>query len=206
MKIIEFQGGQGSQSWLQWRRSKITATDAGIILGLNNFKNMHQLWQEKMGFIDPEPENESMKRGQLLEPIARAQLSAQLGINFQPVVIESDDYPWMGASLDGIEQEKCCICEIKCMKLHKHLKVSRETLDPCHYAQMQHQLACSGYDSCIYQSWHDNETIEQSIYFKVFRDDEYIKNMIEKEKQFFFETMCCMKPTSDSWVFKEKVR
>ena len=82
MKIIEFEGGQGSESWLSWRRSKVTATDAGIILGLNNFKDMHQLWQEKMGFIEPQPATESMKRGNLLEPYAREMINAQLDIDF----------------------------------------------------------------------------------------------------------------------------
>ena len=62
MKILQLE--QGSQPWLSYRQKHIMATDAAIVLGLNNFKDMHQLWQEKMGFIEPEPANEAMKRGQ----------------------------------------------------------------------------------------------------------------------------------------------
>ena len=203
MKIITYD--QGSDQWLQWRRSKITATDAGIILGLNNWKDAHQLWQEKMGFIEPEPMNEAMKRGQLLEPIARGLLCEQLGVNFEPMVIESDQFYWMGASLDGISQDYTSICEIKCMKISKHLQVSEHTIDPCHYAQMQHQLACSNASVTYYASYHPDATDLLNI-VKIFPDEEYIKNMIEKEKEFFFETMCCMEPTRDSWTFKQKVR
>lgn len=203
MKILQLE--QGSQSWLSYRQKHIMATDAAIVLGLNNFKDMHQLWQEKMGFVQPEPVNDFMIRGQLLEKIAREQLNEQLGINFEPVVIESIDYPWMGASLDGISNDKSAICEIKCMKLSKHLQVSIDTLDPCHYAQMQHQLACSKADLVCYASYHPDAP-DPLTYFEIYPDDEYIKNMIEKEKEFFFETMCNMQPTRESWTLKKKIK
>ncbi len=203
MKIISLE--QGSDPWLEFRRKHIQATDAGIILGLNNFKDMHQLWQEKMGFIEPEPSNAAMARGQMLEPIARQLLCEQLGIHFEPLVIESGDYPWMGASLDGISLTHSTICEIKCMKLSKHLQVSAETLDPCHFAQMQHQIACTNAKIVYYASYHP-EAPETLTIVKIYPDKEYIENMIEKEKEFFFETMCSMEPTRESWTFKEKVR
>jgi len=205
MKIIEFEGGQGSESWLQWRRSKVTATDAGIILGLNKFKDMHQLWQEKMGFINPEPPSEAMKRGSLLENEARELLSEKTGIDFQPAVIESSKFYWMGASLDGINYEKKVICEIKCMKLSKHMNVSFDTLDPCHFSQMQHSLACSCFNLAYFGSYHpDAEEKLKIIYVPAYL--EYQKNMIEKEEEFYFETMCNMQPTRESFKFKEKVR
>lgn len=205
MKIIEFEGGQGSEAWLSWRKKVITATDAPIILGLNNFKDMHQLWLEKLGFVEPEPVNDFMTRGQALEPVARNLLGQLLGIYFKPIVIESDEYPWMGASLDGFNFNKDCICEIKCMKLSKHLQVSEDTIDPCHYAQMQHQLACTNASFCYYASYHPDAPDPLTI-VEIIPDEEYIKNMIKKEKEFFFETMCNMEPTRESWTFKEKVR
>jgi len=201
MKIINLE--QGSLPWLSYRQKHIMATDAAIVLGLNNFKDMHQLWQEKMGFIEPEPTNTAMLRGQTLEPIARDLLCEQLNLQFEPMVIESSQYPWMGASLDGISQEVGCICEIKCMKLSKHLQVSQDTIDPCHYAQMQHQLACSGTYVAYYASYHPDAAL---TVIKVDRNDDYIDEMIEKEKEFFFETMCNMQPTRESFKFKEKVR
>lgn len=203
MKILQLD--QGSQSWLDYRKNHVMATDSAIILGLNNFKDMHQLWLEKMGFIEPEPYNHFMKRGQELEPIARQLLSDKLQIDFEPAVIESSYYHWMGASLDGISLSHSVICEIKCMKLSKHLQVSEDTIDPCHYAQMQHQLACSKAYSCYYASYHP-DAHDPLIIIRIFADHSYIDEMIEKEKEFFFETMCNMQPTRDSWTLKQKVR
>jgi len=203
MKIINLE--QGSPQWLSYRQKHIMATDAGIILGLNNFKDMHQLWQEKMGFIEPEPVNQAMLRGQMLEPIARDLLCEQLDIEFEPMVVESSYYPWMGASLDGICKRHACICEIKCMKLQKHLQVSDENIDPCHYAQMQHQMCCAEVAVAYYASYHPDAPEPLAVAI-VYRNEPYIKSMIEKEKEFFFETMCSMEPTRESWTFKEKVR
>lgn len=203
MKIIELE--QGSQEWLSWRQKHITATDSAIILGLNHWKDAHQLWQEKMGFVEPEPINEAMKRGSLLEAEARNLLSDKLQIDFEPMVIESSDYPWMGASLDGISLSHSYICEIKCMKLSKHLQVSNENLDPCHKAQMMHQLACTNANAVFYASYHP-EAPEPLTIVKIYPDEEYIKDMIEKEQEFFFNTMCCMEPTKDSWTFKQKIK
>lgn len=196
---------QGSPQWLEYRKNHIMATDAGIILGLNNFKGTHQLWQEKMGFIEPEPVNDFMIRGSLLEPVARDLLCEQLGCYFKPLVIESDEYPWMGASLDGITNDWSYICEIKCMKLSKHLQVSEDNIDPCHYAQMQHQLACTRALAVYYASYHP-EAHEQLTIVKIYPNDEYIEKMIEKEKEFFFETMCNMEPTSESFTLKQRVK
>jgi putative phage-type endonuclease len=203
MKIIELE--QGSQQWLSWRQQHITATDAGIILGLNNFKGIHQLWQEKMGFVEPEPSNPAMLRGQMLESIARDLLYDQVGLNFKPMVIESDIYPWMGASLDGINYSRDAACEIKCMKLSKHLNVSLKTLDPCHYAQIQHQIECSGVDMVYYVSYHPEADLKLKI-INIYPDREYIEEMIEKEKEFYFETMCNMQPTRESFTLKQKIR
>ncbi len=201
MKIIELE--QGSPQWLSFRQKHIQATDAPIILGLNNFKGVHQLWQEKMGFIEPEPCNPAMLRGQELEPIARELLCKKLSIHFDPVVIESSQFPWMGASLDGISRNHEIICEIKCMKLSKHLQVSEDTIDPCHYAQMSHQLACSNAKMVCYASYHPDAPETLTI-VEIFPDEEYIQEMIEKEKEFYFETMCNMEPTKESFTLKQK--
>ncbi len=203
MKILSLD--QGSDPWLQYRRKHIMATDASIILGLNNFKDMHHLWQEKMGFIDPEPANESMKRGNFLEADARKLVCERLNLDFDPIVVESSEYPWMGASLDGISLSHSRICEIKCMKMSKHLQVSEDNLDLSHYAQMQHQLACTNAKVVYYASYHPDAPEPLTI-VEIYPDKQYIKNMIEKEKEFFFETMCNMQPTRDSWTLKQKVK
>ena len=201
MKIVDLQ--QNTPEWLKWRVQHVTATDAPKILNKDRWCGIHDHWMKKMGFIEPEPANEAMTRGSELEPIARGLLCEQLQIDFEPMVIESSDYPWMGASLDGISLSHSYICEIKCMKISKHLNVTENSIDPCHYAQMQHQLACTNAKLVYYASYHPDAEVKL-IVVPIYPFKEYIENLIEKEKEFFFETMCNMEPTSESWTLTER--
>lgn len=54
---------QGSAEWLALRRTKITASDAGVITQLNPWKTPRDLFFEKYGFIEI-IENEAMRRVQ----------------------------------------------------------------------------------------------------------------------------------------------
>ncbi len=203
MKIINLQ--QNTPEWLKWRVQHCTATDAPKILGKDRWTGIHDHWMKKMGFVEPDPVNDFMIRGTLLEPDARNLLCDKLQLDFEPMVVESSKYPWMGSSLDGISLSHSSICEIKCMKLSKHLQVSEDNIDPCHYAQIQHQLACTNAKIVYYASYHPDAPWPLTV-IEILPNKEYIEEMIEKEKEFFFETMCNMEPTRESFKFKEKVR
>lgn len=45
---------QGSDSWLNWRREGLTATEAGVILNQNPNKSPWRLWMEKKGKATPQ--------------------------------------------------------------------------------------------------------------------------------------------------------
>src|SRR4051812_15953986 len=93
---------QGSQSWLDYRDDHIMATDAGIIMGSNHFKDPFRLWEEKVGFKERDPENAAMRRGRELEDEARLVFNSITKLGMVPCVCESNERPWQAASLDGI--------------------------------------------------------------------------------------------------------
>src|ERR1700752_2200587 len=102
---------QGTQERLELRKTKITATDAIVIMGASNWKTKVHLYHEKLSNDPPMPSNERMKRGIDLEPVARDLFTIQTGIFMEPKVIVKD---WTMASLDGISELGQCILEIKC--------------------------------------------------------------------------------------------
>src|ERR1700743_3251665 len=118
MKVIELE--QGSQEWLSWRKTVITATDCSSIMGNNPWTTAYKCWQRKVGLIEENKSNEAMERGKRLEPEARSQFTQQYGIDMTPVVVESTEYDFLGASLDGISIMGNYLLEIKCGgdKLH----------------------------------------------------------------------------------------
>ena len=159
MKIISVE--QGSEEWISWRKEKITASDAPVILRSNKYITPVTLWEEKMDIIPQRPINEHMERGRLLEPIARKLFIEQTGIHVEPLVVENDHLSWMGASLDGIDISKKILIEIKCPTITGHLEAINKEIKPMYRDQMQHQLAVTGAEICFYITY--NEYHEQPL-------------------------------------------
>jgi putative phage-type endonuclease len=188
MKIINIY--QNTTEWITWRKSHVMATDASVIMDMNQFKTIDQIWKEKDPNFKPEPMNDRMKRGHDLEPIARALFIEKTGIEVSPACIEHDDLWWHGASLDGLDKTGKIIAEIKCPKLWTHLQAQNEEIAPYYYAQMQHQLFTSGADLCYYISYNPDieETLKMFI-VKIYPDKNFQQRMIEKETEFFEKYM-----------------
>jgi putative phage-type endonuclease len=203
MKIIPFD--QGSEDWLAYRRKRIMATDCGILLGLNPWSTPYDLWRQKLQMVPPIESNERMRRGQLLEPIARDMFIKEKSINMTPMVVQSSEYFWMAASLDGISDDKTSILEIKCPGLDTHLLATNGQVKDYYYSQMQHQLLVTECQICYYFSYNP-DCKNQSACLEIVRNEEYIKNMIEIEKRFYKENLCGRNEPDKTWTFKTKMK
>lgn len=169
---------QGSCEWLALRKTKITATDAPIIMGENKWKTPIDLYFQK---IDPdfqENENDAMRRGTRLEPFARELFCMETGIEVKPDVIIKD---WAMASLDGISECKRYVVEIKCPGKNYHDMAKSDTIPLHYYGQLQHQMYVCDLDSIYYYSFDGIE----GITIELKRCSSYIKKMILKEKMFY---------------------
>lgn len=167
---------QGSPAWLELRQTKITATDTATIMGLNPFKTRQELWLEKLGLKNPQPLNEKMREGQILEEKARIYINEHLETDFKPVVLLSIIHPFMMASLDGMDSSGK-ILEIKCgVKSYKQIL---EGYIPEYYmAQMQKQMYVADAGYCRYLCYRSDIQWKE-LYID--RDEDFIKCMIEQE-------------------------
>jgi len=150
---------QNSDEWLLWRKSIITASDASSILDVNPYCDAMECRLRKLGLL---PENEcsfAMKRGQDMEPLAREHYhKINLDQIFIPAVVESSEYPFLGASLDGITDDGKCILEIKCGE--KSYKMAENVVIPPYYfSQVQHQLICTRAEICYYYCFNGTNGI-----------------------------------------------
>lgn len=200
MKIISVE--QHTDQWLSWRREKITASDAAVILRLNRYTNPATLWEEKMEIIPAKPNNQHMERGKLLEPIARELFIEQTGIHVEPLVVEHDNLCWLGASLDGIDQSRRILVEIKCPEINGHLEALNKDIKPMYRAQMQHQLYATDAEMCFYVTYNEHHEQKMSI-LEVTRDEKFMQNMIEAELTFYKEFMCVWKQPPPNWKPKK---
>lgn len=174
---------QGSADWLALRKTKITASDASVIMGVNPWVSPLKLYNEKMGLSEPREKTFAMQRGNDLEEPARQCFEKKTGLTVFPRVVFHPENDWMMASLDGISLNEKHIVEIKCP-----LKFSLNI--PDHYfAQIQHQLACTELDMCYYFVFDGTD----GQFVEVNRDQQYIESLIKKENEFY---QCIVNKTS----------
>lgn len=186
MKIIDLK--QGCPEWLAFRRGKIGASDAPIIMGVSPFKTLGQLYKEKAEGIEPY-KNEAMQRGNDLEATARKEFEDsmvlfedRLDAKLVPMVAQSDQYEWMIASFDGIDTKNHILVEIKCPGEKDHAIALNSRIPPKYYPQLQHQMYVADYQEMYYFSYR---TPTNWCMVECKRSQEYIDKMILKEKEFW---------------------
>lgn len=112
MKIIKLE--QGKNSWLNWRKEGIGASEISILMGSNPYKTPLKLWNVKCGYEGEDFINAAMKHGMDNEEAVRQKMNKLYGIDLQPLCIEDEDFPFMKASLDGYDMKEQVLGEIKC--------------------------------------------------------------------------------------------
>ena len=172
---------QGSSDWLEWRRTVIGASDAPTIMRETPWKSRATLEREKAGEISRFKGNAATRLGHELEPIARERLSARLGKNLDPAVVQSVKWPWLAASLDGIDNQSTVVAEIKCGACAHRYTTQNGKVQPYYYGQLQHILLVTGLSQIIYFSFFP-DTPECLI--EIDRDENYIDKLLEETSQF----------------------
>ena|ERR1700679_546576 len=172
---------QGHPEWLELRRWKITSSDAAVILGVNPWKTVGQLLEDKLRGTLIE-KNAAMQRGSDLEEPARETFVMKSKIYVHPAVVISNEHAWMMTSLDGLSDCKKKAVEIKCPGEKTHRKAIKGQIPGYYYAQCQHHIATAQLDELYYFSFLD---FFDTCTIRVHRDNQYIKRMIEAEQEFY---------------------
>lgn len=173
---------QKTPEWHELRRNSLGASDAPVIMGISPYKTPLELWEEKLGLRQPSDATEHMNRGNDLEIVARDHYNVVFRDDMVPVVIQSDQFPFLIASLDGMNSMDDFI-EIKYNRDDVHEEVSScGTIPEHHMCQLQHQFLVTGKNDCHYVSINSRH---QVIFIKVCRDNNYIFKLADALHQFW---------------------
>lgn len=172
---------QGTKDWLEFRKDKIGASDAPIIMGVSPYKTPYELWCEKVGLKDKQYVTEYMERGIRLECEARSYAIRKLETLFQPEVLIHPKFRWMIASMDGINMLERKALEIKCPGKEDHQMALDKVIPPKYFPQLQHQLEVTGLDMIYYLSFDGKE----GCFIEVERDKNFIGKLLLKEQEFY---------------------
>lgn len=180
MKILDIE--QGSQEWLDLRKTKVTATDIAKIIGISPWGNIRTLYMQKKGFIDEAVETDAMRRGKELEPLIRERSEIYLLQSFKPIVGIHEEFDFAMASFDGINEKNKTLLEIKTASKVDHKEASNNRIPEKYYPQIQWQLFVSGYKLAYYASYHI--ATDDLVVISVERDDVKILEYYEQAKKF----------------------
>ncbi len=178
------------EAWLKERQTGIGGSDAGVILGVNPFKSLIELWEEKTADAPVESEiTAPMQRGIVLEPVA-AELYVERTsrqVRRQPMRRHAE-YDFMIGNVDRQilavgDVPSTGVLEIKCPGLRVMANVKAHGLSDYMTVQLLHYMAVYGYSwgsFCLFNA--ENWDV---IYFDLEADQEFIGSLIEREQEFW---------------------
>ena len=183
LPYIKFNIEQNTPEWHEWRAKGLGASSAATILGENPWRTRAEFLEE---LLHPKPFeiNEAMELGHDLEPIARKYYQRKRGLEVNPICLQSVNWPWLLASLDGMTEDGSNAVEIK-SGVAAYEETAKEMKVPSYYrAQVQQQLAVTGLKQMDFWAFWPGRS---SIGLTVKRNDAYIERIVNETKQFWDE-------------------
>jgi putative phage-type endonuclease len=177
---------QGTAEWRQWRCGGIGSSDAPVIMAENPWKSSGELLVEKRHGNGDREVTEAMARGTELEPEARRAYVLHTGRDVQPACLQSNQYEWLRASVDGITASCDAVVEIKCGE-SAYRKTAECGRPPEYYnGQLQHILAVTGLPVIDFWCYLPGSS---ALFVQVDRDDGYIERLLWEEYQFWTQVL-----------------
>jgi len=183
MKYIDLE--IGSQEWLDYRKTKIGASQSASILGICPFRSILDVFEEKVNgktfFV-----NNAMKRGLEREIEARKYAETVFEIPFEPKMVENNLYPWKFATLDCFSPFDKTIIEIKWANKKVHDLAKKGKVVDYYYVQCQSQMICAEVEEMWFLSCFQEEGQHiEFVLVKVEKDEVVVQKILEEEKAFY---------------------
>ncbi len=183
---------QGTDEWLEWRKSGVGASLVSTLIDCNPYKTKYVAWGEILGFWEEDDltRNPNIIRGNRYENEGSLAFQQQIGRSFFPVCVESAYGAPFIASLDGYNQLHNEVLEIKCPHPYKWKElVSQGRLSKAYrlyYSQVQYQLFVTNAE-IGYLAFYNVET-KELLTFKIKANTAYQEWLAEIVNDFY---VCC---------------
>jgi len=137
---------QNTQEWKAYRKDRIGASDANIIMGVSEYMTPLELWKVKTGKVDVDTDDPNFiqAKGHKLEEKIRAMHEVETGYDFPAIVCLSDVYPFLMCSLDGYCDVLQEVLECKYVGQEDFASVKNGMALPQYMPQVMTQLLLTG--------------------------------------------------------------
>lgn len=167
--------------WHEWRLKGLGASDAPVVMQVSPWKTRYQLYEEKAGLTTEDASNWATKRGNELEPKARAHYELLHGREMPVAFVQHKTLPFIRASLDGYNEAEHVVLEIKCPGKDDHALAVAGSVPEKYWPQIQHQLLASG-ANCVHYYSFDGEAGALVV---VEPDYDYIAKLVQELTSFW---------------------
>ena len=171
--------------WLEYRRKGLGGSDAAAILGLNPWKTAMDVWLEKTGELteDESQDNEKMYWGTALEDVVAREFMTRTGLKVRRrnAILQHRKHRFMIANVDRLVIGHKA--GLECKTAGQYSADDWAMGVPEYYIpQVQHYMAVTGY-----KAWYVAVLIggQEFKYYKIARDDYFIRQLIEAETEFW---------------------
>lgn len=170
--------------WLTLRKKSIGGSDAGAIMGMNQYVSAITLYADKKGMSKEKETSEAMRLGNDLEEYVAQRFCEETGKK-----VRRDNFMWMDDKHDFITAnvDREVIGEnagLECKTMSSFAKYDIEGGEvPAHYfCQCQHYMMVKGYD----RMYMGILVFQRGFYwFTIERDEEFIAELKQKEIDFW---------------------
>lgn len=157
-----------------------------MVCGISRYKSPVELWLDKTGQLPYQEAGEAAYWGTQLEALVRTEFTKRTGIEVEHkgVLLQSEEYPFMLANLDGTCEHPdygACIFEAKTASAYKAGEWDDAIPDE-YMCQIQHYMAVTGYKAAYIAVLIGGNTFRWKL---VERDEELIAMLIELEANFW---------------------
>jgi len=174
------------EEWLEYRRNGIGGSDAAAIVGLDKYRSAFDVYADKLGLKQEQPDNEAMRQGRDLEDYVATRFCEAAGkkVRRRNAILQHPDYPWMLADIDRWVVGENAGLECKTTSVLNRSKFNQGEFPPNYYVQCMHYIAVTGADR-----WYLAVLVLNKAFhvFTIERDEAEIEALIEAERHFWEE-------------------
>lgn len=176
------------QEWLQLRCNGIGGSEVSVIMNVNKYRSIQQLWEEKTGRLAvSDSSGEPAYWGNVMEPIIRKEFMKRTGLKVRQkhAMIFHPDYDFMFADVDGIvtdENGEKCIFEAKTVSQYKAELWEGNRIPREYMLQVQHYLEVCGMKKAYVAGLIGGNLF---VFRVVYRDEALIQEIVRSEEKFW---------------------
>jgi len=171
--------------WLKSRQQGIGGSDAGAILGVNNYKTPFDVYIDKtQDIVEPNEQSEAAYWGNILEDNVAREFTKRTGkkVRKRNAILQNIEYPFMIANVDREVVGENSVLECKTTSGWNSKEWVDEEIPANYLVQVNHYMAVAGYEKayiCVLIGG------QRYLYKEIERDEELIQILIQAEKDFW---------------------